>query len=303
MKQHTKIIAVFFLCCVLTACTAAPVETTPTAIPVVTKMSTATPTSVPISTAKSTPTRVPTITAEKKQVLAAELLSNTVKSELPGLWGLEPGKSKMETTLAFFYDLGWGIGKYSGFLGDVYTTGIDTDEFVIRIDFFGRDETLAATSFLLTHPILDGRDQWLSVQNILNEHESPDQIWVALNTGPADLDIIFQTGFDVYLFYKEPLVLIKYSGVAFREQENFSICLVPPVSGGDDRKSYTESVTVYSGTSKMGATPDELVRPFWVFPAETTVEEAFGITSQDLYDQIVIGQNLCFLTSDEVWKR
>ena len=35
---------------------------------------------------------------------------------------------------------GWGMGTYSGFLGDVYTTGID--EFVIRINLFGRDETL-----------------------------------------------------------------------------------------------------------------------------------------------------------------
>ncbi len=33
----------------------------------------------------------------------------------------------MEMIFAFFYDLGWGMGIYSGFLGDVYMTGVDKD--------------------------------------------------------------------------------------------------------------------------------------------------------------------------------
>ena len=141
------------------------------------------------------------------------------------------------------------------------------------------------------------------MQNILDEYGVPDQIWVELHLGAVDLDTISRTGFDVYLFFKEPLFLMKYSGITFREKDTFKICLLPATSADNGKVSYINNVLIFFGSSKMGTTPQELVRPFWVFLAKTTIEEAFAMSPQDMYDQIMINQNLCFLTLDEIWKR
>jgi hypothetical protein len=251
-----------------------------------------------------TPTGYPTLTINEMRLHINELLSNNSNCALPCLWGFVPGETNIKTVLSFLSYLGWPAEKFNIAKGEIFYSGKDVDnDLSLRLAFYEIDETLEGISFSFTHPLLSGRDQWLSISNILKIYGKPDQVWVSVNLGgEQSLESIKQAGFDVYLFYKNPFVLIQYHGVSLHEHGNFSICIRSADNPEFKGVSIVNSINVYSGSKHMTASPNGVIEPFGRFNGKFELDKAMNITIQDLYDRIIINQGIpCYSTPDNLW--
>ena len=257
--------------------------------------------------AAPTSTFRPTLTNDEMLKKVEGLLSKNFDCDLPCIWGFTPGKTKVNTVVNFFSNLGWSTEKLNGPLGNVHYTGKDVDEaFSLRLAFYEKKEMLAGISFFLNTPNFVKRDQWLSPVNVLKKYGKPDQVWVSINLGGEQgLEIIDQAGYEVYLFYKAPMVMIQYHGIAIHNQDTFSICLLSDDNFSHNDKSKIEAVHVYSGSEYLVATPEGLIKPFGKFNGKYTIEEVFKLSPQSFYDQMISSNqdtSSCLIAPDHIWR-
>jgi hypothetical protein len=260
-------------------------------------------------------TRESTLTQDETKSKVDELMATNANCALPCLWGFTPGETRIDPVLSFFSHLGWRTSRYDRskdiypYNGPdvrfVYDTGKDIDDsLTVNLSFYTINDDLEGISLSLTHPELAGRDQWLSMPNILKTYGQPDQIWVSLSLGgEMGVEITDYTGADLYLFYKTPFVLIVYHGVAIHEGKFFSICVTPEDASGHTGLSAIHAVSVHAGSDRIVSTPQRLAQPFGEFHGQLRVEEAFGLTVQEFQDRILAAQEFpCFSTPDDIWQ-
>lgn len=251
---------------------------------------------------QKTPTRSPTLTTTEMEFTVADMLSNNGGCDLPCLWGFIPGETDTASVLHFSSRLGWGYDIYENATGEVIYTGrdLETPPMSIRLAFYAKKEVLEAISFTVTHPEFGGREKWLAIEGILEQLGRPDQIWVSIHTvGEMSMELVDQPGYSFYLFYNEPLILLHYYGFAHRTDDTYSICL----PNNEREQTTMEGIAVYSGSDELRATPTGIMLPFGRFTGKYSIEEAFSLSIDDFYGQVLSQQTpTCFRTPENIWE-
>jgi hypothetical protein len=252
--------------------------TTPTLV-----FETATVTPTPNSTPTLAATEVrPTLTISDSLTNILSLMENNGDCELPCVWGIEPGKTKLDDARQYFEHLGWK-GSISPNMpqGPVYDT--------LAFDAGGPE------FFRLV--------KYLSPQNIIVNLAEPDRVWINLAT---NLEIIYPeiTEFGIYFYYKTPNILLHYIGSAKKHGASYRICPKNPFLESVDYGPNEGNVSIYTANSAEVRSPESLIEPFGKFGGMYTVDEALGISPEEFYKQLIETKDpVCFDTPLSVWAK
>lgn len=247
----------------------------------------------------------PTISIPKLNDAIKNFLLTNSYCNLPCIWDFIPGESSVVEVDNFFQSIDWTTVEYPVENGSVIYTGKDLqNNQSLNFGFYEKSKIIEAILFMLSHVDLSKENQWLSFSNILDNLGSPDQIWISLDRGEIDLYSMDYTGYELYLFYTDPLVLIEYYGQAIRKNNVFSLCLSSDTPSKDDLVSRIDGVAIYTGSARVEKSPEGITKPFGKFNGQRIAEDAFGLTPQQIYDKSrKAGADICFSTPLSTWEK
>lgn len=247
----------------------------------------------------------PTLTISDSLTNVLSLLENNGECELPCIWGIEPGKTKLADARQYFEHLGWK-GSISPNMpqGPVYYTGVDLNsELAIDFSIYDRDSVVDTLAFDAGGPEFFRLVKYLSPQNIIANLAEPDQVWINLAT---NLEIIYPeiTEFGIYFYYKTPNILLHFIGSAKKHGDSYRICPKNPFLESVDYGTTEGNVSIYTANSAEERSSESLVGPFGKFGGMYTVDEALGTSPEEFYKQLVETKDpVCFDTPLSVWAK
>jgi hypothetical protein len=186
------------------------------------KIATSTPTPTPTLV---TPNVRATLTISDSVTDVISLLKNNGGCELPCVWEIMPGKTKLDDARRYFENLGWKGDIYPKMpRGPVYYTGVDlNNELTIRVALYYKDGIVDTLSFDAGGPEFFQLVQYLSPQNIMDKFAEPDQVWINLATN-LELSYPEITEYGIYIYYTSPNILLHYTGNAKKHGDSYRIC-------------------------------------------------------------------------------
>jgi hypothetical protein len=253
----------------------------------------------------TTPEVRATLTISDSVTNVLSLLKNNGGCELPCVWGIVPGKTKLDDARQYFEHLGWK-GSISPNMpqGPVYYTGVDLNhELAIRLSLYDKDGIVDTLAFDAGGPEFFRLVQYLSPQNIMDKLAEPDQVWINLAT---NLEISYPeiTEYGVYIYYSSPNILLHYTGSAKKHGDSYRICPKNPFLESLNYGTNEGNLSLYAANFAEVLSPERLVEPFGKFGGMYTVDEALGLSPQEFYEQLVESKDpICFDTPLKVWTK
>jgi hypothetical protein len=141
-------------------------------------------------------------------------------------------------------------------------------------------------------------DLWklYSLNSILTKYGKPSDVWVILTVGEVDP---IKTYYELWLFYEDEGLLIKYYDIAIKVLDNYEVCpnqmadsTVLPFNRVFTLQSQGNEEPLEDTYQHMGGTMTQY------YP----IQEATGLNVQEFYDLILTGNTTaCFSIPRAIW--
>ena len=214
--------------------TAAP-RPTRTVLPTRPPSSTRTPISsdrTPIPS--ETPLPFPTLEPDAMQAFIAEMLSTNGGCELPCWWGITPGVTRWDDMVQFFSERNIPVGGNGG-LDLKYQTDWYGDRPVygsmMEVTFQREGDLVQGVTVRNNRrrgPSDDFTILWqrYALQPVLSRHGVPSQVHLNLTVGAPCVGAGNFPDYKMWVVYENQGIAIRYSGLAFPDNENWLVCPV-----------------------------------------------------------------------------
>ncbi|MCG2786850.1 MAG: hypothetical protein L6461_17300 [Anaerolineae bacterium] len=280
-----------------------PVTSLPATIPPEHGTETSTSLPSPHPSLTNTPTQAVTPSPEPKPFptqgelsdkdFVLHLLQTNGGCELPCWWGIVPGETRWEDAELFLSRFTLRIeddweetkkgadGQSHQIKNFVVYMDIDQPDpglFGIRI----KDEFV--TGIYVSRPLTKPH---FSLRKLLNNQGVPSKIFIFTHSNVMEPP----TPFDLILYYQEQRLLIIYTTLVYKENEQITACLDdvgPTIAVVSDEEALT----------------DQQVQEFFIGPDPRgilSIEDALGITTDVFYETYRDSETICLTTPANIW--
>jgi hypothetical protein len=243
----------------------------------------------------------PTLTGPESQEKIALFNQTNGDCQLPCIWGIKPGITRMDNAENLFRVLGWRINFFTVNNHPIIGSGQDVP-IGEGFEIYTKDNIVEGMEFSIQEQYAD-QVTALSFSNVIISLEEPDQIH--LYSAPPYNKQSSRWRVILTIYFGQSNVHWEYLGSAQVTGGIMNVCPTKHLIITEDLDLFSIGLKITTGSEKATGSPEKLLEPFNQYASlfGKPLEEVTDYTiSSWIADAKQKGDNFCFQVSTKVWE-